>query len=156
MFNIFSKGRYINSLFNGSNFEVVLFEDPSGSKIVIQLDKENPDLELIKSGNWVMAKFYARARSKFMSNGNIFFETKIYLEKARELFQEEIEAVKKEFEASNKENIRKKDSFKSSKAELLKAAAEINSQVRLRGEEVFEEDEQIEENYQSNNLKGEI
>lgn len=143
MFTIYTKGRYVNALFESTEFEVVLFEDPSGSKIVIQLDKDNSNYDIIKSGDWVMAKLSARARSKIMKSGNIFFETKIYMEKCRELYPDEIMSIERDSENIRKEAERKSRMSDDKKKDLIKISESINEQEGSKESELDREFDRV-------------
>lgn len=143
MFTIYTKGRYVNALFKSTEFEVVLFEDPSGSKIVIQLDKDNSNYDIIKSGDWIMAKLSAKARSKIMKSGNIFFETKVYMEKCRELYPDEIMSIERDLEINQKEIERKARLSENKKKDLIKISESIKEQEGSKESELDKEFDRV-------------
>ncbi|MDP3385594.1 MAG: hypothetical protein Q8S24_00055 [Eubacteriales bacterium] len=96
MFNIFTKASYVGTLYEGDYIEAMVLKDTSGSKIVVYLGKTDEAFELVKTGKWIFVKLYAQAKSKIKLSGNVFTETRIYLDKARELDESETASLENE------------------------------------------------------------
>lgn len=104
MFYIFSKARCTGVMFEGTHAAAILLENIAGEKIVVYLKKTDEFYELIRSGEWVFVKLFARVRSKVKSNGGVFVETRIYAEKVRELDKNELEKLDDELKQIAVEN----------------------------------------------------
>lgn len=75
LFNFYGKARYLKTTYENPYMEIMLVENTYKEMVVIQVNKDFDNYDLIKSGEWFMAKLKAKAKSKINKNGDIFFNT---------------------------------------------------------------------------------
>lgn len=108
LFKFYGKARYLKTTYENPFMEIMLVENTYKEMVVIHVNKNFDKYDLIKSGDWFMAKVNAQVKSNINKNGDVFFNTILSPDKVRALTEDEEKNIKQELKQVEQENIKEK------------------------------------------------